>query len=93
MVVSSLDWSPVNDMIVSCSHDRGAFVWKYEPSYRQWKPSLVVLRIIRAAINVKWSPNGKKFAVSSGAKCVSVCYYQAQDNWWISKIIKKHKST
>lgn len=36
---------------------------------------------------------GKKFAVSSGAKCVSVCYYQAAENWWVSKIIKKHKST
>lgn len=36
---------------------------------------------------------GKKFAVSSGSKCVSVCYYQAAENWWVSKIIKKHKST
>ncbi|KAF0683617.1 Aste57867_24323 [Aphanomyces stellatus] len=93
MVVSGLDWSPVHDMIVSCSHDRSAFVWKYEPSERKWKPSLVVLRIARAAINVKWSPDGKKFAVGSSAKCVSVCYYEAAENWWISKVIKKHKST
>ncbi|KAF1317721.1 Actin-related protein 2/3 complex subunit 1, partial [Globisporangium splendens] len=93
MLVCGLDWSPVTDLLVSCSHDRGAFVWKYEAAYRQWKPSLVVLRITRAAINVKWSPNGHKFAVSSGSKCVSVCYYQASENWWVSKIIKKHKST
>ncbi|KAG6973222.1 hypothetical protein JG687_00001011 [Phytophthora cactorum] len=93
MLVCGLDWSPVHDQIVSCSHDRSAFVWKYEAAYRQWKPLLVVLRITRAATNVKWSPDGKKFAVSSGAKCVSVCYYQAAENWWVSKIIKKHKST
>ncbi|OQR94352.1 actin-related protein 2/3 complex subunit [Achlya hypogyna] len=93
MVVSGLDWSPVHDMIVSCSHDRSAFVWNYVPAERKWKPSLVVLRITRAAMNVKWSPDGKKFAVGSSAKCVSVCYYQALDNWWISKMIKKHKST
>ncbi|OQR91310.1 actin-related protein 2/3 complex subunit [Thraustotheca clavata] len=93
MLVSGLDWSPVHNMIVSCSHDRSAFVWNYEPAERKWKPSLVVLRITRAAINVKWSPDGKKFAVGSSAKCVSVCYYQALDNWWISKMIKKHKST
>ncbi|KDO16771.1 hypothetical protein SPRG_17722, partial [Saprolegnia parasitica CBS 223.65] len=67
MVVSGLDWSPVHDMIVSCSHDRSAFVWNYNPSERKWKPSLVVLRITRAAINVKWSPDGKKFAV--GRQC------------------------
>lgn len=24
---------------------------------------------------------------------MSVCYYQAAENWWVSKIIKKHKST
>ncbi|KAG6609470.1 Actin-related protein 2/3 complex subunit [Phytophthora cinnamomi] len=93
MLVCGLDWSPVHDQLVSCSHDRSAFVWKYEAAYRQWKPLLVVLRITRAATNVKWSPDGKKFAVSSGAKCVSVCYYQAAENWWVSKIIKKHKST
>ena len=58
MVVSGLDWSPVHDMLVSCSHDRGAFVWKYDPAIRQWKPAMVVLRITRAAITVKWSPDG-----------------------------------
>ncbi|CCI42447.1 unnamed protein product [Albugo candida] len=93
MVVTGLDWSPVNDMIVSCSHDRSAYVWQYEKSTRKWKPLMVVLRITRAAIDVKWSPNGKKFAVSSSAKCVAVCYYQPSENWWISKHIKKHKST
>lgn len=60
MVVSGIDWSPIHNMIVSCSHDRNAFVWKYEPTERKWKPSLVLLRINRAAINVKWSPNGDK---------------------------------
>lgn len=58
MLVSGLDWSPVHDQLVSCSHDRSAFVWKYEAAFRQWKPLLVVLRITRAATNVKWSPDG-----------------------------------
>lgn len=93
MTVSGLDWSPVHNMLVSCSHDRNAFVWKYEASERTWKPSLVLLRINRAATNVKWSPDGTKFAVASGAKCVPVCYYEAAYNWWVSKMIKKHKST
>ena len=59
MLVCGLDWSPVHDQLVSCSHDRGAFVWKYEAAYRQWKPLLVVLRVTRAATNVKWSPDGR----------------------------------
>lgn len=67
MLVSGLDWSPVTDLLVSCSHDRGAFVWNYEPASRQWKPSLVVLRITRAAINVKWSPNGASEKARAGS--------------------------
>jgi len=42
---------------------------------------------------VKWSPAGNKFAVASGAKCVPVCHFEKGNNWWISKMIKKHKST
>ena len=35
-----------------------------------------------------------KFAITSGAKSVCVCYYEAENNWWVSKLIKKkHEST
>jgi len=51
------------------------------------------LRINRAATSVKWSPQGTKFAVTSGAKCVPVCHFEANNDWWIAKMIKKHKST
>jgi len=42
---------------------------------------------------VKWSPAGNKFAVGSGAKCVPVFHFEESNDWWISKMIKKHKST
>jgi actin related protein 2/3 complex, subunit 1A/1B len=35
-----------------------------------WKPTLVLLRINRAATYVRWSPNEDKFAVASGARYV-----------------------
>lgn len=91
--ISGIDWSPESDQIVTSAHDRNAYVWKYEQKEDAWKPSLVILRINRAAYEVKWSPNGKKFAVASGAKCVPVCNYEADNDWWVSKMIKKHKST
>jgi actin related protein 2/3 complex subunit 1A/1B len=68
-------------------------VWTYDDSSSEWKPSLVILRINRAALDVKWSPNGEKFAVASGSKCVPVCHFDPKNDWWISKMIKKHKST
>jgi len=91
--VSGIDWSPVTNLIVTCGHDRNAYVWRYDDKADVWKPTLVILRINRAATGVKWSPQGNKFAVTSGAKCVPVCHYEAANDWWISKMIKKHKST
>ena len=91
--MSGLDWSPVTNLLVTCGFDRNAYVWRYDDAAALWKPTLVILRINRAATSVKWSPNGAKFAVSSGAKCVPVCHFEAANDWWISKMIKKHKST
>jgi actin related protein 2/3 complex subunit 1A/1B len=91
--VSSCDWSSVNNMLVTCGHDRNAYVWNYDSADDTWKPTLVVLRINRSATVVRWSPAGNKFAVGSGAKCVPVCHYEDSSKWWISKMIKKHKST
>jgi len=68
-------------------------VWEYDQKEDDWRPTLVILRINRAATDVKWSPSGTKFAVASGAKCVPVCHYEKSNNWWISKMIKNHKST
>jgi actin related protein 2/3 complex subunit 1A/1B len=96
MLISGVDWNHITNSIVTCSHDRNAFVWSEEASADgkvTWKPSLVILRIDKSALDVRWSPNGLKFAAASGAKCVSVCSFADEDNWWVSKTIKKHKST
>jgi actin related protein 2/3 complex subunit 1A/1B len=102
-LVSALDWAPTSNRLVSCSHDRNSYVWTHTEDGATppagcagtgtWKPTLVLLRINRAAVAVKWSPKENKFAVTSGAKCVSVCYFEAENDWWVSKVIKKHKST
>jgi len=90
-LVTGIDWAPKTNRIVTCSQDRNAYVWTFQGG--TWKPTLVILRINRAATHVKWSPDEQKFAVSSGAKCVSVCYFEEDNDWWVSKHVKKHKST
>jgi len=30
-----------------------------------------------------------KFAVGSGARLISICYFEQENNWWVSKHIKK----
>lgn len=50
---------------------------------------MVLLRINRAATCVRWAPSETKFAVGSGARLIPVCYFEEEDNWWVSKHIKK----
>jgi len=90
-VVTGIDWAPKTNRIVSCSHDRNAYVWTLQNAV--WKPTLVILRIPRCATAVKWSPLENKFAVASGAKAVAVCFFDKDNDWWVSRHIKKHKST
>jgi len=90
-IVTGIHWGKKSNRIVTCGQDRNAYVWKFENG--TWKPTLVILRINRAATDVKWSPNEDKFAVASGAKTVSVCYFEKDNDWWVSKHIKKFEST
>lgn len=86
-LVTAVDIS-IHGRIVTCSQDRNAYVW--EPmSNGTYKPTLVLLRINRAATSVSWAPNGYKFAVGSSARIIAVCYYEQENNWWVSKHIKK----
>ena len=59
---------------MTASQDRNAYVWQQTPDPQTgrtvWKPTLVMLRINRAATFVRWSPLEDKFAVASGARCV-----------------------
>ena len=38
---------------------------------------------------MRWSPSERKFAVGSGARVISVCYFEEENDWWISKHLKK----
>ena len=38
---------------------------------------------------MKWSPLENKFAVASGDKLVSICYFEQENDWWVSKHLKK----
>ena len=85
--VTGVDIAPNSGRIVTCSQDRNAYVW--EPSPTGWKPTLVLLRINRAATCVRWSPSELKFAVGSGARVISICYFEEENDWWVSKHLKK----
>ncbi|XP_072029772.1 actin-related protein 2/3 complex subunit 1A-A-like [Amphiura filiformis] len=86
--VTSIDWAANSNRLVTCGSDRNAYVWSLNGN-NEWKPTLVILRINRAATCVKWSPEENKFAVGSGARLISICYFEQENDWWVSKHIKK----
>ena len=54
-----------------------------------WKPTLVLLRLNRAATSVRWSPGENKFACGSSARAIAVCSFDEEGDWWVSKHLKK----
>jgi len=90
-LVTAVAWGPKNNKILTSAQDRNAYVWSLEGN--EWKPMLVILRITAAATSVQWSPDEQKFAVGSGARTVPICYFEAENNFWVCKMLKGHNST
>ncbi|KAM0752563.1 WD40 repeat-like protein [Meredithblackwellia eburnea MCA 4105] len=88
-LVTSIDWAPTTNRIVTCSQDRNAYVWNLSPTTGVWVPTLVLLRLNRSATFVRWSPNEQKFAVASGARTIAVCQFDQESDWWVAKHVKK----
>ncbi|KAI0053893.1 actin-like protein ARPC3 [Auriscalpium vulgare] len=92
-VITSIDWAPNSNRIVTSSQDRNAYVWQQTPDPLTgrtiWKPTLVLLRINRAATFVRWSPFEDKFAVASGARAIAICSFDPDNDWWVSRLLKK----
>lgn len=92
-IITSIDWAPNSNRIVTASQDRNAYVWQEaqdpETGKIVWKPTLVLLRINRAATYVRWSPKEDKFAVASGARAIAICSFDSENNWWVAKQLKK----
>uniref|UniRef100_A0A8C0DHR1 Actin-related protein 2/3 complex subunit n=1 Tax=Balaenoptera musculus TaxID=9771 RepID=A0A8C0DHR1_BALMU len=85
--ITGIDWAPKSDCTVTCGADHNAYVWGQKGGV--WKPTLVILRINCAATFVKWSPPQNKFAEGSRARLIPVCYFESENDWWVSKHIKK----
>jgi len=89
--VTGVDWSKSENKILSCGEDRNAYVWSLNEE-NEWKPTLVVLRVNRAALCCSWANCGKKFAVGTSARSIAICSYDEEHDFWVAKSIKKPKS-
>ncbi|GLI60454.1 hypothetical protein VaNZ11_002611 [Volvox africanus] len=59
-----------------------------------WEKQMVITRLTKGALCVRWSPSEAKFAIGSAARVVSVGYYDPESKWWACKMIRKaHESS
>jgi actin related protein 2/3 complex subunit 1A/1B len=79
MLICAVDWNHVQDMIVSCSHDKSICVWN--SSNGMYQGSRVLLALEYAALFVRWDTQGYKFAVSS-YQSIALCFYEPSMKWY-----------
>lgn len=91
LTIVGVDWCHATNSLVTAGQDRNAYVWTEKDG--SWEPELVILRINRAATCVRWTADGRKFAVGSGSKEVAVSRYEDTQSFWVAKSLKRHKST
>eukprot|EP00762_Andalucia_godoyi_P006175 ANDGO_01713.mRNA.1 Actin-related protein 2/3 complex subunit 1B len=89
LLVTGIDWAPKTNRILTCAQDRNAYVWTLDAAKKTWTPTLVMLRTTRAATCCKWAPSEQKFAVGTAEKTALVCFYDTDNDWWVSKPIRK----
>lgn len=91
LYVSGIDWNPVTNNILSCSHDKTAFVWKYKDD--KWNPLNVVATTKLGYLCCKWNKRGDKFCAGTSSKNLFIGYYNKESDWWMGVNIKAHKSS
>jgi actin related protein 2/3 complex subunit 1A/1B len=89
--VSGIDWNAHTNEILSCSHDKTSFVWTY--SDKKWTPANVVATTKLGYLCCKWNSRGDKFCEGTSAKHLFIGYYNPDNNWWMARNIKVHKSS
>lgn len=90
--MSGLDWNPVTNKIISCSHDKNIYVWQYNEDSDTWLAELVIFKSKLSILGVKWDKQGQKFCGSSGGKLIVVGFYSPELGWWKGEEIRIHKS-
>lgn len=97
--VSALDWSPVTGQLLSCSHDRTAYVWTQAEDAKQpsdaWTPVLILLdsQMKHGFTCAKWSGSGQKLYVGGASPTVAVGKYDAESDWWRCTVATPHCSS
>ena len=92
--VTGIDWNATTGKILTCAHDRSAFVWEQKKGKKQWEPVLILLdsQIKRGLTCAAWCPHGQKLYEGSAATNIAIGKYDAESDWWQCTVVTPHCS-
>ena len=85
LYISGLDWHPLTDKILSCSHDKTSYVWSYENN--EWQFENVVVTTNLGFLSCSWDKKGNKFCECTGNKVI-IGYFNKTSKWWMGIPLK-----
>jgi actin related protein 2/3 complex subunit 1A/1B len=97
--VTAIDWNHATGKILSCAHDRAAFVWSHVAGAGagadgQWEPALIVLdaQMKRGFTAACWCTSGSKVYIACASANVAIGKYDAESDWWRCTVVQPHTS-
>jgi WD40 repeat protein len=83
-VISSLDWHPKTNLLMSASTDRGVIVWAPGDVKGEFSPQIGMIKEQRANLDAVWNTRGDIFAVATSSGDVHIGTYSSQNNFWVA---------
>ena len=91
-VISSLDWHPTTNLLLSSSTDRGAIVWKQGDTTAEFTPQVGMIGESKANLDAAWNSEGTQFCVGSSSGNVYIGEYSEASNFWVAHPLNKKKA-
>jgi len=82
--ISALSWHPETDLLLSCSADRAAIVWKANEDGKR-EPRMVIVKEKKSNLDAQWNRYGDKFVIGSSSGFVYQCTYNEQQKFWVAE--------
>lgn len=90
-VISSLNWHPTTNQLLSASTDRGVIVW-IPGTDNSFTPQMGMIKEQKANLDAVWNPAGDSFAVGSSSGNVYIGTYSEASNFWVAHTLNKKKT-
>ena len=91
--ISGLDWHLKTNKILSCSYDKTSFVSSYDKNKKNYISENVIISTKLGFLTCSWNDRGDKFVLGGSNRQLIIGYFNKENNWWIGKNIKCHKSS